>query len=140
MGRWINFLLGRDPTTGEPVQVAVDKDDGAVVIHNKVYDPTGMNWNNMQQPNLEFSGDLTVTMGDLEKIGTDFYFQRLKIYYDGSDNAEYLCRNTDIDALETDTDWFCWKLVYDGNNNMIDKEGPRQGAVNVAPSGLGWNI
>lgn len=138
--RWLSFLFGRDQTTGEPVAIAADKDDGAVVIHNKVWNPTTMMWENMGQPILEFAGDLTVTMGDLEALLSDFYWQRVKVYYDVSDNAEYVCKNTDIDANETDTDWYCWKLVYDGNSNMTDKEGPRQGAVNVAPTGLGWNI
>lgn len=76
----------------------------------------------------------------IEEQPQELKWNRSKLFYDANDNAIYICKNTDIDAAEADTDWFCWKLNYDSNDNMDEKEGPRLGAVTVAPSGLSWNI
>ena len=92
---------------------------------------------------ITLEGDLTVSMGDVERLLADQYYKRSKYYYDANDNLEYLCQNTDIDANETDTDWFCWKFTWTAGSvsgfNATTKEGPLQGAVDVAPAALAWN-
>jgi len=41
---------------------------------------------------------------------------RLLVYYDGSDNVEYVCKNTDPDAATSDEDWHITKLTYSSGN------------------------
>lgn len=73
----------------------------------------------------------------------DDYYKRAKYFYDANDNLEYLCRNTDIDAADADTDWDCFKFTWIAGTvsgfNATTKEGPLQGAVDSVPSGLAWN-
>jgi len=54
-----------------------------------------------------------------------------------SENLKYLCRNTDVDAEETDTDWDVWKF---SDADLPTIEGPRTGAVNseAAVDGFSW--
>ncbi len=135
--------VAKDPSTEDLIPLTADQGLGGAInglnVFLHIFNPTTLDWEKYKGVSV-YAENLTISMDDMEKLAADFYFQRVKIYYDGSNNAEYVCKNTDIDANETDTDWYCWKLVYDGSNNMTDKEGPRQGAVNVAPTGLGWNI
>jgi len=107
--------------------------------YNRVWNPSTLAWERMKQPVLELTGDLTVTLGDVERLLADQYYLRMKPYAYASGRIKYICRNTDIDANETDTDWFCWKLT---DASPPEKEGPRQGAVNnvAAVDGLSWNI
>lgn len=107
--------------------------------YNKVWNTTTLDWDRMKQPILELTGDLTVTLGDVERLLADQYYKRMKSYAYGSTRIKYVCKNTDIDANETDTDWFCWKYT---DAAAPETEGPRQGAVNTeaAVNGLSWNI
>ena len=69
----------------------------------------------------------------------DHFFQRMKPYEHASGNIKYLCKNKDIEALETDADWLIWKFT---DADIPTKEGPRIGAVDTegAIDGLSWNI
>jgi len=64
---------------------------------------------------------------------------RVKPYLYVSDNIKYICKNTDIDANDTDTDWVIWKY---SDAEVPEKEGPRTGAVTNAGviDALSWNI
>lgn len=133
--------VAKDPDTEELIPLTADQGLGGAMnglnVFLHIYNPTTMDWEKYKGVSV-YAENLTVSMDDMEKLAADFYYPRVKLYYTGN-NVEYVCKNTDIDALETATDWYCWKLVYAGNN-MTDKEGPRQGAVDSAPTGLGWNI
>ncbi len=103
-----------------------------------VYDTGTTSWVAMQQPTLNIeNADLTVTMGDVEKLLAKQYYLRMKPYTHASGRVKYVCRNTDIDAAETDTDWFCWKY---SDAAVPEIEGPRQGAVNTEATvnALSW--
>jgi hypothetical protein len=115
-----------DPTKSVPVKL--DPDSRSIRVNVWVYNTTTLAWERMKQPTLELTGDLTVTLGDVERLLADQYYQRGKTYTHASGRVKYVCRNTDIDANETDTDWFCW-LYSDAD--VPDWEGPRQGAVNT---------
>jgi hypothetical protein len=119
--------------------VAVDPDYNLLHILNWVWNTSTMQPERMKQPVLELTGDLTVTLGDVERLLADQYYTRMKIFAYGSGRIKYITRNTDIAAGETDTDWFCWKFT---DVSLPEKEGPRQGAVNdeAAVNGLSWGI
>lgn len=78
-------------------------------------------------------------LDDLEAHLSDSYYQRMKPYAWSSGRPKYICKNTDIDALETDTDWEIWKYT---DAELPEIEGPRTGAVNTeaAINALSWNI
>jgi len=120
-------------------QIKVDSDTLILHILNWVYNPSTLAWERMKQPTVEIAGDLTVTMGDLEALLADHYYQRMKPYTHASGRVKYVCKNTDIDAAEADTDWLCWKFT---DAAIPEKEGPRLGAVDAEATvdGLAWNI
>ena len=64
-------------------------------------------------------------------------YRRMKLYGYGSGGIKYLCRNTSVDAEETDEDWDIWKF---SDEDLPTLEGPRVGAVNTegVVDGLGW--
>jgi len=66
-------------------------------------------------------------------------YPRMKVFNYGSGRIKYICKNTNIDANETDTDWLIWKFT---DSDEFDREGPRSGAVNTEAviDGLSWNI
>jgi hypothetical protein len=52
------------------------------------------------------------------------------LYYDGSDNIEYVCKNTNPDAATSDEDWMIAKFTYDVSDNITGwtiKEGSVDG-------------
>ena len=105
-----------------------------------VWNPVTLTWDRMKQPTIELTaGDLTVTLGDVERLLSNQYFKRTKMYAHSSGRVKYLCKNTDIDAGETNTDWLCWKY---SDAALPSIEGPRSGAVNTEAvvNALGWKI
>lgn len=140
MSAAFRIIGGQDKDTGDRVQLAVveiDPNIYALAVAPYYWNSGLLDYDKAVQGQI-LADDLTISMGDVERLLADAYWKRSKFFYTGN-NVEYICYNTDIDANETDTDWFIWKLVYTGNN-VTEKEGPRQGAVNVTPSGLAWNI
>lgn len=139
MSAAFRIIGGEDKDTGERVNLAVaEVAPGVYALATVpyVWNASDLDYDRGQQAQI-LADDLTVSMGDVEKLLSDFYWQRSKFYYSGN-NITYVCYNTDIDANETDTDWYIWKLTYTGSN-VQTKEGPRQGAVDSEPSGLAWN-
>ena len=118
--------------------IAIDPDYNLLHIFNWVWNPSTLKPERMKQPTINI-GDLTVTFGDVERLLANQYYLRMKPYSYASGRIKYLCRNTDIDAGETDIDWFCWKFT---DASPPEHEGPRQGAVNneAAVNALSWNI
>ena len=117
-----------------------DPDEEVFKVAVYVYNTTTLEWERMVQPKIELSaGDLTVTLDDVERLLSNQYYKRTKIYAYSSGRIKYLCKNTDIDAGTTDTDWLCWKFT---DAALPDSEGPRLGAVNTEGTvdALSWNI
>ena len=108
-------------------------------VYNKVWNTSSLAWDRETQGLRELTGDLTVTLGDVERLLAGQYYKRLKTYSYASGRIKYSCQNTDIDANETDTDWFCRKFT---DADPPESEGPREGAVNseAVVNALGWNI
>ena len=122
------------------IKYAYDTDEEVFKVAGLVYNPLTLAWERMVQPKIELSvGDLTVTLGDVERLLSNQYYKRTKIYAHSGGRIKYLCKNTDIDAGETDTDWLCWKYT---DAALPNSEGPRSGAVNTEGTvdALSWKI
>lgn len=133
-------LSAIDVDTDEIRNLHMDESNRGLFVNLWVWDSVALDWTKMVQPTIEFDGDLTVTMGDVEALLSGHYYKRDKTYSYASGRLKYLARNTDIDAAESDTDWLVWK--YEDADNP-GAEGPRTSTAGVATvgaiDGLSWN-
>lgn len=90
-----------------------------VPVANYVYHVGDTEWQKGQQSLLDVTGDLTVTMGDVEKLLAKDYWKNVQYDYDGSGNMIYLGRNINLTAANDDTDWYIIKYGWDGNGDLI---------------------
>lgn len=88
------ILLAQDPS-GNPVQVSCDA-EGRILGG--------------------YEGDLTISMGDVEKLLAGVYWLNTKLEYDGSDNCIYKGQNDNLGAADGDTDWYITKFDWIGSN------------------------
>jgi len=123
-----------DPTTGEIKPVSMADLPGGIAVVQYVWDTTLMQWVKMQQPVLE-ADDLTVTMGDVEKLLADNYWHDTRYEFAGN-NPLYIGKNTTHDESTAAATWFIWKYSFSGNN-PTRKEGPLVGSWD-GRAGLGW--
>ena len=93
-----------------------DYDEDVFKVALLVYNPATLDWERMKQPTLELTGDLTVTMGDVEKLLAGAYWLRTKYDYDADGNCIYKGLNTDLSAADGDTDWYIVKYEYTSGN------------------------
>jgi len=85
-----------------------------VAVH--VYDTTLLEWIRGQQAIINATGDLTVTMGDVESLLAKYYWKNTQVEYNSSNNPIYIGRNTDLSAADGDTDWYITRIDWIGNN------------------------
>ena len=134
----IQAIAVADADTDNIVTPRLDTSKNTVRVGLYVWDTVGLDWVRMVQPSINVNADdLTVTMGDVEALQANTYWKRSKPYIHASGRLKYYCKNTDIDANETDTDWWIWKYSDDA---IPGTEGPRLGAVNTeaAINALSW--
>ncbi len=131
----VQDLIPRDDT--DHLKYKWDSDEGVFKVALEVWDTIGLDWVRMTQPVID-AGDLTLSFSDIEALLADNYFKRMQPYAYGSTRPKYICRNTDIDANLTDTDWYIWKY---SDADLPTIEGPRIGACNTegVVDGLSWN-
>ena len=133
---WKGTLIrGNDPDTKAPTIVAVEEDSQTLRINNWVWDIDLLTWIRMQQPSLEVTGDLTVTMGDTESLLADNYWKDKRLEYTGGDLI-YKGFNTTHKASVGATTWYIWKFTW-VSSDCTRIEGPLVGAWNNN-SGLAW--
>jgi len=132
------IVKGRDPDNLAAVPVGVELGGQLLRVALFSWDTGTLEWVRYTGSSLT-TGDLTVSMDDVEKLLADSYWQRMYPYLYASDRPKYICKNTDIDANLTDTDWRIWKYT---DADIPQIEGPRTGAINteVVVNALGWNI
>jgi hypothetical protein len=135
-----NVAGARDDSSNEVLNLYADSTSKTLRVNCWVWNTTTLAWERMKQPVIELSGDLEVNLGDVERGVTNQYYKREKYFY-SSGLPIYECKNTDVDANETDTDWLIWKMNWSGGN-MTTREGPRTGRVDTQAqvAGLAWNI
>ena len=104
-----NSLGGIDDSNDEVRVIKADGTSYSLRVNNWVWNTTTLAWERMQQPTIEYSGDLTVTMGDVERLLAGTYWQKVYIEDTGT-SVFYFGANDDISAADADTDWHVTKL------------------------------
>jgi hypothetical protein len=102
-----------------------DGKHGLIVIPT-VFDPASGKFKLQTQPNILVDGDLTVTMGDLEKIGTNSYWKDRRMEWNG-DDLIYKAYHTSTDANQGDTNWYIYKYTW-SSGDLIRLQGPAVGS------------
>lgn len=138
-GTGTGYILSKNISTNSIDRVAAvstPEGNAALLIANLVYNPNTLNFELMQQPIVEVAGDLTVTMGDVEKILAGNYWKQERYDYDVNGNAIYIGRHLSATEVEGDTAWWIWKLTWT-DGAMTRKQGPITGTW-TGRAGLGW--
>ena len=124
-----------DPDTGEIIPVSLDDLTGGIAVIQYVWDTTLLQWVKMQQPTIN-ADDLTITMGDVERLLAGNYWNDQRFEFSG-DDLIYKGLNTTHKALTSDTDWYILKYTWDGSGNPTRIEGPLVGSWDNRAS-LAW--
>lgn len=133
---WKGTLIrGNDPDTRAPTIAAIESASKTLRINNWVWNTVSVAWERMKQPSLELAGDLTVTMGDVERLLADNYWKDQRFEYSGADLI-YKGFNTTHKASVSATTWYIWKFTWVGAD-CTRIEGPLVGAWDNN-SGLAW--
>jgi hypothetical protein len=116
--------------------IRVDQDNDGIVVNLRVYDPDTLAWVRMTQPGLNIDqADLTVSMGDVEKLLSENYWKQVR--YDWtSGNLDYKGFNLLATAAEDATDWYVWKYTW-SDSKPTRVQGPLVGTW-TGRSGLSW--
>jgi len=115
--------------------IKVDLDTEVLHVQSWIWNPDTLDWERMKQPTLELTGDLTVTMGDVEKLLANDYWKDQRLEYSGGDLV-YKGFNTTHKAAVNATTWYIWKYTWVGND-CTRIEGPLVGAWSNN-AGLAW--
>jgi len=136
---WKGTLIrGNDPDTKAPVIAAIDAETKTLRTNNWVWDPLASPnpiWVRERQTVLELTGDLTVTMGDVERLLADDYWKDERLEYSGG-NLIYRGLNTTHKAATSATTWYIWKSTW-VSDDCTRIEGPLVGAWDNN-DGLAW--
>jgi hypothetical protein len=101
-----------------------------------VWDATAGEWVKMVQPSITLNADdLTVTMGDVEKLLAGNYWKDMRLEYSG-DDLIYEGRHTVHKTAEATATWHIWKMTY-VSNKMTRREGPLVGSW-TGRAALSW--
>lgn len=106
------FIQGSDPDSKAAIAAAIEAETRTLRINNWVWDTDAVAWIRMKQPSIEYSGDLTVTMGDVERLLAGIYWPKTKFDYDVDGNCIYKGCNDDLSATDGDTDWWITRFDY----------------------------
>jgi len=87
----------------------------------------------IRQPKIATEETLQALLTATSAISGTTPFTLIKMDYDGSGNLIYKGQNTDVNALDADTDWSIIKYVYDGDNlsQKITKAGAWSNRTNL---------
>jgi len=93
------ILLGQDPS-GDPINIATDE-EGRILG--------------------AYEGDLTFSMGDVEKLLASWYWLSTRIEYDSNTpkRIKYIGFHTTMNKATSDSDWRLIHIDYDGTSTRI---------------------
>lgn len=117
---------GYEEDSGDAKLIRIDPDMGGLLVANHVYNTGTGAWEKMQQPIITVDGDLTVTMGDVEKLLAEYYWLDKRFDWTSGD-LDYLGFSTTHKAsTSTGNLWYIMKFTWSsGNPTRI--EGPLVG-------------
>jgi hypothetical protein len=121
-----NTLGAVDDSTNEVRVIQADGTSKSLRVNNWVWNTGTLAWERMKQPALELTGDLTVSMGDVERLLADNYW-KIKQYDYTSGNLDYSGFNISASAADADVTWYVWKYTWVGAN-CTKIQGPAVGS------------
>lgn len=127
-------IKGNDPDSKAVVIAAVEEGTQTLRINNWIWNTVSLAWERMKQPSIEYSGDLTVTMGDVERLLAENYWVNIKFDWDVDGNCTYKGMNTDLSANDGDVDWHIVKFDW-ADGNVVQKRVRTTSWTNRA---VGW--
>ena len=72
-----------------------------------------LEWEAMQQPVVEYGGNLVVEMGDVQKLLAEGFWVNIKYDYDPvTGDCIYKGMNTSLNASDDDVTWFILRFDY----------------------------
>ena len=92
-------------------------------VYNRVWNPTTLAWERMKQPILELAGDLTVTLGDVEKLLAGHYWKDQRFSYTSGDLIYKGLSTTHKAATDAGDLWWAWKYTWT-SGELTRVEGP----------------
>lgn len=105
------------------IQVTGDEDSKTMGINNWVWNTTTLAWERMKQPSLELTGDLTVTMGDVEALLADNYW-KIILVDNASGNIDYIGKHTVAATAQGTATWHVWRYADYSGGLARDIQGP----------------
>jgi len=114
-----NVLGVWERETEEVHMIRCDPTTLAIKILNYVWDPETLEAKMMTQPAINIdSDDLTLTMGDMEKLGAGTYWRDFRYKYDANGNCTYQGKHTELNASEDSINWYITRYDYTDENCM----------------------
>lgn len=109
-----------EPTGGDAKLIRSEGDMNSLLVASHVWDAVAGAWVKMKQPTLAV-GDLTVTMGDLEKLASGQYWLSTKIEFDTNTpkRIKYVGLHTTMGVATSDAEWRLIHIDYDGTSTRI---------------------
>lgn len=130
------ILRGYEPVAGDAKLLRTEADMGSLLVGAHVWDTDSGAWVKMQQPIVTVDGDLTVTMGDVEKLLAEHYWLDKRFDWTSGD-LDYLgCSTTHKASTSTGNLWWIMKFSW-SSGNPTRVEGPLNGNWDTRAS-LAW--
>ena len=112
-----------DSDTDKVVPQKGVEDDGAPYVLLKVWSVALTDWVKMTQPALELTGDLTVTMGDVEALLADNYW-KIILVDNTTGNIDYIGKHTVAATAQGTATWHVWRYADYSGGLARDVQGP----------------
>ena len=108
------------------VPIKVDPDSKSLRVNLWVWNPLASPnpaWERMKQPIIELTGDLTVTLGDVEKLLAGHYYKDALYEYSGGNLIYKGLSTTHKASQSTGNLWWIWKYTWT-SGDLVRTEGP----------------
>jgi len=107
-------------------------DEGAPYVIPLMWNPTTLAFELPKQPAIEFTGDLTVTMGDVERLLADNYWKDKRLDWTSGD-LDYMGVNVTAGAATNAATWYVFKYTW-ASGNCTRIQGPVVGSWDGRPA------
>lgn len=128
-------LGGTGETSGEVTPILADDTSQSLRVANLVWNTATLAWERMKQPTVELTGDLTVSMGDVEALLAGNYWKE-SLFDWTSGNLDYMGLNVVLGAAEAAATWYVFKFSWT-LGNITRCQGPIVGSW-TGRAAMGW--
>lgn len=109
-----------EPAGADAKLIRSEGDMNSLLVATHVWDSVAGAWVKAKQATLEV-GDLTVTMGDLEKLAAGWYWLSTKIEFDSNTpkRIKYVGLHTTMGVATSDAGWRLIHIDYDSTSTRV---------------------